>query len=216
LDDLNVVNAFYVDRALFDAKIRPAGTEEVEIEYVKKGTMLALQGDPLNTVDLLVGGQVRLSRVSADGRESSIAIVLGGDVLTTCPTSPYQVLAEVSAILARIPRSLFESLREKNRDFAVRIDRTLRRRSSIVEQRIEFSHRSPTIRVARALIEISEHFRGRTKLPRPTQVVIASFAGVIRETVSVEMSKLSRARAVSVSRKWIDLDLDRLRTFAGP
>ncbi|MGB1014520.1 MAG: Crp/Fnr family transcriptional regulator, partial [Nannocystaceae bacterium] len=127
---------------------------------------------------------------------------------------PYQVLVKKNSILARIPRKVFDALRAHNSDFSARIEATLQRRLSLVEQRLEFAHASATARVANALIEISEYFRGSSKVPRMRQNVIGSFAVVTRETVCSVMSALVRGNSISVSRHWIYLDLDRLRSLA--
>lgn len=208
------MNAFFLDRALFDAPSRPAGVQDIEIQQYKSGRVLALQGDRLETVDLVVGGQLRLSRVSASGREYAIAILLAGDVLTTSLSCPYQVLVTRSTLLARIPRNVFEALRARNGDFSARIDATLQRRAALVEQRLEFADSPPIARVANALLELSEYFRGSPELPRTRQNVIGSFAALTRETVCNVMSKLERARAVSVTRRVMYLDLDRLKSLA--
>jgi len=202
--------SFYVDRALFDAKIRPPGIKHIKIEFRKPRRMLALEGDQLATVDLVVGGQIRLSRVSRK-REFALALLIRGDVVTLQSTSPYQAFVMRSTILARIPRSVFETLRANNREFAARIERSLQRRASLLEQRIAFSGYSATARVALALLEISEYCEGRSEIERPTHGLIASFVGVTRETVTVEMQTLKRVRAVVVSRDSMTLDLERLR-----
>jgi len=109
---------------------------------------------------------------------------------------------------------VFETLRAQNSDFSARIGATIQRRLSLVEQRLEFTHAPAAVRVANALLEISEYFRGTSKIPRMRQNVIGFFAVVTRETVCAVMSALVRGNSITVSRHWIYLDLDRLRSLA--
>jgi len=211
------VNAFYIDRALFDAPDRPDGFEDIEIEEwrPRKGSaVFVLRGDPLPTVDFVVGGSVSLGRVSADGRELSLALATGGEVVTVLPVSPYQVAVMTSTIVARIPRTIFKALRARNPPFSDRIDRTLQKRAALLEDRAEIAHGPIVARIAQALLELAAYYGGTGlpsgEIPRTTHAVIAAFAGSTRETASVALGTLVKVGAIAVGKEWMRLDLDYL------
>lgn len=205
------MNDFYRDRALFDAPKRRPRISAIEIREISRGAVLSLQGDDVENVILVVGGLLRLTRISSDGREVSLAYLIGGDVLTTDPVCPYQTTAETRAIVALVPPDVFRELRACNPDFSARIDHSFRRRASLLERRAEYAHRSAQVRVANALIEISSYLGAPLLLPRATtHHVIATFASTIREVVSVEMSGLVAGGAVSKQERLLVLNRDKL------
>ncbi len=208
------MTAFYLDRALLDAPKRTARASEIEIQEISRGAVVSLQGDHVEKVILVVGGLLRLTRISVDGREVSLAYLIGGDVLTTDTVCPYQAIAEAQTLIALVPWDVFAELRTKNQAFSARIDRSLRRRASLLEQRAEIAHRSARVRVANALLEISTHLRAPPLLPRTTtHQVIGTFASTIREVVSVELATLASRGAVAKRNRLMTLDRQRLREF---
>lgn len=208
------MNAYYVDRALFDAPNRPAGISTIEMREIGSRSVFSLQGDNLETISLVVGGLLRLARIAVDGREVSLAYLSGGDVLTTDTICPYQTTAESRAIVAQVPRDVFSELCSHNPAFAARIDRSLHRRSSLLERRAEYAHCLTIVRIANALLEISTHLNDPIVLPRvTTHQVIGTFASTIREVVSVEMPALISGGAVSKRGRQLALDRERLGDF---
>lgn len=209
------VQRYYADRVLFDAPRRPEGAlEQVKVEERSEGHVLAIPGDPVREVVFLVGGSLRLIRLTRDGREISIAFVRPKEPVVREVEYRYLVTTESSSLVASVPRELLEELCRRNKEFAERIDSVFRRRALALERRLEFvGPGAPSVRsrVAQTLEEMLEVFGDENdSVPRIPHRVLATFAGATRESVSVEMSRLAQAGVLSVSRFEILVDRARL------
>jgi len=210
------VNRFYIDRALFDAPNRPPRTfEQVQVLEFRRNDVLALPGDPVQEVQVLVGGRLRLLRITRDGREVSIAFVRATQVVVRDFECPYFVKAELSSIVVTVPRDLFYELAQLNSPFAQRLNEIDSARVRSLERRLESGQQSAQSKLARALDEMVRMFAGKVQerkqtIPRISHKVLATFAGLQRESVTVEMGRLVRAGVVEVLEDELVVDRSRL------
>ncbi|MFQ5779482.1 MAG: Crp/Fnr family transcriptional regulator [Nitrospiria bacterium] len=186
------------------------------MESVKKKTPIFFPGDPSQQVYLLKEGRVKISRVSEDGREVTIALLEPGEifgVLEILDDSPRDTLAEAldDSQICIVNKGLFLSMVRKKPEFSFRLTKLIGSRLKQIESRVEdLVFRDVPARLAHLLLELSKDYG--TTAPegihleiKITHQEIANLIGSIRETVSAALGDFKREEWVAFEGRQIIL-----------
>lgn len=176
------------------------------------GTLILLEGEPCTAVFFIITGQVRIYRLSPQGRQQVLAILGAGQSFNTVPpfvpeaTNPASVEAVGETTVLTLRKEDFLQLVRRCadlswailEDFAVR----LLHLTDLVE---DLALRSVRGRLARFLLEQADG----VQTTRPwTQDEIAAHLGTVRDVVGRSLRGLAEAGLVRMERGRIVL-LDR-------
>jgi CRP/FNR family transcriptional regulator len=162
------------------------------------------QCDPARTIYLIKTGTVRIARITADGKEVTVAVLGKGDLFgeealfADRPRTTFAVVADDALLCTARAEDLFEVLSREPK-MAMNVagvvsDRLLEMTSTVED--LAYSRLSD--RLVHLLERLSlEHGRpcegGIEITVRLTHADIASLVGSTRETVSLELARLIRA-----------------------
>ncbi|MGQ9666933.1 MAG: Crp/Fnr family transcriptional regulator [Anaerolineae bacterium] len=191
----------------------------VVVRRMARDNVIVMQGDPPAAVYFIAHGQVRISRLSPDGREQALMDLFPGQVFNLVAAidgrpTPSTAIARTSVVLYVIHRSDFWHLLHTYPqvaeavlvDFAAR----LRRFTALVE---DLSLRTVAERLARLLLEMAGDPNQPT--PRFTQQELASRLGTVREVVSRTLKRFEEQGLIQVERhRIVILDPEGLERIA--
>jgi CRP/FNR family transcriptional regulator/CRP/FNR family cyclic AMP-dependent transcriptional regulator len=175
-----------------------------------RDNLIVLAEDEGDTLFIIVGGQVKVSIISEDGREVILAILGKGQffgemsLLDGKPRSA-TVIAIQDTELLTLRRTDFLRLIERVPELAVKVLAALTARLRKADRKIEsLALMDVSGRVASALLQISEEMgspspRGILIRNRPTHQELANMAGTTRETVSRVIKRLEHQGYVAPS-----------------
>ena len=189
------------------------------------GTTIFHEGDPGDSIYVVVDGRIRMSRLSGSGSEATLALIGPGDCT-----------GELSLFDGR-PRSATATAMQATRTFVVSRDDfvswvqerpgaslalletlslRLRRTNEIVTDLVflDLPHR-----LAKHLLTLAAAHSDGPNARRPrlqvTQAELASMLGVSRESVNKQLNQFARDGWITISRGAVILDdAEALRTFA--
>jgi CRP/FNR family transcriptional regulator, cyclic AMP receptor protein len=175
------------------------------------------QGDAADSVFYLVKGGVKLSVVSARGKEAIIGILgrgafFGESCLALRPLRQSTAHSVQSSTIARVDKKIMRGLLHREPEFAQTflahlLSRNLRIEEDLIDQLFNSSEK----RLARVLLLLA-HFGRKAKpeavAPNMTQEALAAMVGTTRARVSYFMNRF-RARG------FIDYDGDGVRVHNG-
>ncbi|MBI4607783.1 MAG: Crp/Fnr family transcriptional regulator [Candidatus Rokubacteria bacterium] len=171
---------------------------------LRKGQSLYLSGDTAGTVLLVKAGRLKLSRLSADGKELILALLEPGDLLALPRERAFRgseplVEALEPAVLVFVRQQDFEAFILARPDLAVAVIGQLTRRVRELEQRIEeMVFKDIPGRLATALLRLAAAYgspepSGGTAVGlRVTQQELANLIGASREMVNHALSAWKR------------------------
>lgn len=174
---------------------------------VPQGAMIFAKGDPGTTLMVVLSGSVRISVVAGDGHEVVLNIIEPGQVfgevaLLDGRARTADAVAMTDCKLMVIDRRDFVPLLRREPDVTLKLIETLcariRRTSAQVE---EAMRRSPSARLAKALLELSggvEASAARHKVCI-TQVELGNVVGMSRESTNKQLRAWEE-------RKWVQLE----------
>jgi len=182
------------------------------------------QEDPANYLYNVTAGNVRVSKMLADGRRQVTGFLFPGDFLGLSLNRRYAYTAEaISAVtLCRFPREKLESLFA---DITVLSQRMLTIASnelvSAQDQMLLLGRKSAMEKVASFLLSLSDRAVARNEPADPVQLPmartdIADYLGLTVETVSRTLSQLVKSGVLTLSTatEVVVLDRDRLMDIA--
>jgi len=200
-----------------------AGDEAIEgSEHIFKTTVFPKrslvfdQGDPTRLVYLVKRGRVRISRLTPDGKEVTVAMLGAGDLFgeeTLFEEQPRTTVAtcmEESLLCTARADDLF-ALLSRNPTLALNVAKVLNERLGTASATIEDLAYA---RVPERIVHLFERLAVEHGVPssdgvridvRLTHADIASLIGSTRETVSLEMSNLLRAGRLRSEGRFIVL-----------
>ena len=192
-----------------------------KMEDVRRGQPIYLPGDHPDSVYLLKAGRVKISRISKEGKELTLGILVPGEVfgeLEVLDGSLRDTVAEVleDASICVIRREDFEEVLKKNPDLTIRLTKLIGFRLKKIESRIEdLVFCDVPVRLVRLLLSLSEEFgkqedRGVRLGLRITHQEIANLIGSTRETVSATLNDFKRQGLLQLDHRSITL-LDQVR-----
>lgn len=193
-----------------------------ELRQYTKGDMLVHEGDQGTGFFVVAHGQVKVFKISFDGREQILHILGPGDPLGEVPvfagqTYPANAQALVNSHLYFFPRVKLIALYQASPSLAMNMLAVLSRRLREFTVLIEnLSLKEIPQRLATYLIyqQSQQPVSARVKLD-VSKGVLSNILGASQETLSRVLSKLTQEGLIEVQGKEIILrDMDRLHELA--
>ncbi len=183
---------------------------QFEIFEASRGTTLFHEGEPGDSLYIVLAGKVKLGRRSSDGRENLVAIMGPADQfgeLSLFDPGPRTATAVVvtDARLARLPKDALQKWAQDRPQIAMQllrvVARRLRRTNTMLADLIFVDVPG---RVAKQLLQLAQKFgsvdSGQLRVTHDlTQEELAQLVGASRETVN-------KALADFASRGWLRLE----------
>ena len=209
-----------------DADAVEALSGDFEFFEAPRGTVLFTEGEPGESLYIVLSGKVKLGRRSSDGRENLVAVMGPSDQfgeLSLFDPGPRTATATVvtDARLARLPKAAMQKWVEDRPQIAIQllrvVARRLRRTNTMLADLIFVDVPG---RVAKQLLQLAQRFGsiegGQLRVTHDlTQEELAQLVGASRETVNKALADFaSRGWLRLESRSVILLDIERLQRRA--
>ena len=170
-----------------------------------RGTAIMHEGDPVDSLYIVMSGRLKVMMGEADGKETILSIIGPGEffgemgLIDDNPRSASVVAIEPCELVAVTKRAFRKCLVE-NADLAMAVMRVLVRRLREADRKIgSLAMLDVYGRVARLLLDISENVNGRRVVTkRLTKQDIAKMVGASREMVSKVMRDLQTSGYIEV------------------
>jgi CRP/FNR family transcriptional regulator, cyclic AMP receptor protein len=200
--------------------------EKVEMKEIRRRQVIYLPGDPGGAVFFVNGGRVKISKVTRDGKELTLAYRGPGEVFgETCliDGGPREEMAEAmeNALVTEVERSEFERLLQAQALLGLRLSKILAQRRREVENKIEnLVFKDVNAKLAELLLRLATEYgvddsRGTLVALKITHQEMANLIGSTRETVSLTLAQFKRKGLISTDgRKVILADREGLRALA--
>jgi len=189
-----------------------------QLREYERGNILFWEGDACAGLYIIESGSVKLYRVSPQGRQYIISVLIEGATCNEVPafdggTNPVNVEALETTRVWVADASLLLDLVKSNPDFALKVlgkfGQNLR---NLVGKVSEMAFYQVTHRLARLITEMDDE-------PRPywTQEQLAARLGTVREVVSRSLRELEKSGAIRMEDRRIQIaDDDILREWTQP
>jgi len=187
----------------FDPKtfLSRIGTGKTIVSVSERGTIFA-QGDPCDAVFYIQSGKVKLTVVSATGKEATIGILGAGDFFGEDALLAQHVQLGTATALTpckvmRIKRSVMLRAIHTENDFSELfveyiLTKNFRYREDLIDQIFNSSEK----RLARILLLFAgfgkDGIKDRTEIPNVSQETLAEMVGTTRSRVSTFMNKFRK------------------------
>lgn len=200
--------------------------ETVQLLEVRRRQVVYLPGDPGQTVYFVNGGRVKISKVTRDGKELTLAYRGPGEVfgeLSLVDGGPREEMAEAveNALITEVERGEFERLLQKEVAVSYRLTKILSQRRREIENKIEnLVFKDVNAKLAQLLLRLGNEYgvddsRGTLVALKITHQEMANLIGSTRETVSLTLSQFKRKGLIqSDGRKVIVTDREGLKALA--
>jgi len=200
--------------------------EAVEINEVRRRQVVYLPGDPGRSVYFVNGGRVKISKVTRDGKELTLAYRGPGELfgeIALIEGGPREEMAEAmeNALLTEMERGDFERLIQTQPLLGLRLARLLTQRRRDIENKIEnLVFKDVNAKLAELLLRLAndygvDHERGTLVALKITHKEMANLIGSTRETVSLTLSQFKRRGLIRTEgRKVIIADREGLRALS--
>ncbi len=200
--------------------------EKVQLHEVRRRRVVYLPGDPGQSVFFINGGRVKISKVTRDGKELTLAYRGPGDVfgeLVLIDGGPREEMAEAmeNALITEVERGEFERLVQREPMVGYRLTKIVAERRREVENKIEaLIFKDVNAKLAELLLRLSveygvEERRGTLLAVKITHQEMANLIGSTRETVSLTLSQFKRRDLIATDgRKVILVDREGLKALA--
>jgi len=200
--------------------------EKVEMKEIRRRQVLYLPGDPGGAVYFVNGGRVKVSKVTRDGKELTLAYRAPGDIFgETCliDGGPREEMAEAmeNALVTEIERGEFERLLQGHAMLGYRLSKILAARRRDIENKIEnLVFKDVNSKLAELLMRLANEYgvddsRGTLVALKITHQEMANLIGSTRETVSLTLVQFKKKGFIATDgRKVIIADREGLRALA--
>jgi CRP-like cAMP-binding protein len=201
--------------------------DKVEMKEIRRRQVLYLPGDPGAAVYFVNGGRVKVSKVTRDGKELTLAYRGPGEIFgETCiiDGGPREEMAEAmeNALVTEIERGEFERLLQAHAILGYRLTKVLAQRRREVESKIEnLVFKDVNAKLAELLLRLASEYgvddgnRGTLVALKITHQEMANLIGSTRETVSLTLAQFKKKGLISTEgRKVIIADREGLRALA--
>jgi CRP/FNR family cyclic AMP-dependent transcriptional regulator len=189
-------------RAGFDAQafLDSAGVAR-KVKHFKKAEIIFSQGSPANSVMYIQEGTVKITALSAVGKEAIIAILQPGDFFGEgCMAGQSIRVGNAMAITASTvlvieKKEMVHVLHEQHDLSDLFINFVLTRNIRIEEDLIDQLFNSTEKRLARALLLLARYGKEdqpQRKLPKVSQETLAEMIGTTRTRVNLFMNKFKK------------------------
>jgi CRP/FNR family cyclic AMP-dependent transcriptional regulator len=193
---------------------------------VQAGQPLFLPDDPSDKVFLLKEGRVKISKVSEDGKELTLAILEHGEIfgeLALVDEGPRGTIAETleDTFICVIGRQDFEKLLETKPNLALNVTKLIGLRRKAIEAKVEdLVFRDVSSRLAKLLLELADTYgtqvsNGMRIDVKLTHQELANLIGSTRETTTATLNELKRLGFIEMEkRRLIVVDQSGLEAVA--
>ncbi len=200
--------------------------EKVQLNEVRRRRVVYLPGDPGQAVYFVNGGRVKISKVTRDGKELTLAYRGPGEIfgeLVLIDGGPREEMAEAmeNALITEIERGEFERLIQREPMIGYRLTKIVAERRREVENKIEtLIFKDVNAKLAELLLRLAGEYgvddeRGTLVALKITHQEMANLIGSTRETVSLTLSQFKRRGLIQTEgRKVILADRDGLKALA--
>ena len=200
--------------------------EKVQLTEVRRRRVVYLPGDPGHAVYFVNGGRVKISKVTRDGKELTLAYRGPGEVfgeLVLIDGGPREEMAEAmeNALITEIERGEFEKLIQREGMVGYRLTKIVAERRREVENKIEtLIFKDVNAKLAELLLRLAVEYgvedeRGTLVALKITHQEMANLIGSTRETVSLTLSQFKRKGLIQTDgRKVILADREGLKALA--
>lgn len=172
------------------------------------------QGDPGDVIYLLKEGRVKIYKLSAEGKELTLAILEPGEIfgeMALVDEGPRDTIAEAldDMLLCVIRRRDFEILLRKKPELAMRVTKLIGVRRREIENQLEnLVFRSASSRLALLLMSLAEKHgvrdsRGIILNVKLSQQELANLIGTARETTSALLNEFKRLGIIDIQHRRI-------------
>lgn len=177
-------------------------------------------GDLARRLHVVKKGRIRVFRLSARGREVTLAVCRRDDVFGRLPAlggsaTRNLAQAETDALVCSLDESRFRQLASRHPEVAVTLVEALGRQLAAREELVaDLTFRSAEERVARVVLRMADrHGGGRI---RTSHAEVARAAGVVRETATKTLGRMERDGLIALAYGSLTvLDAPRLARRAG-
>jgi CRP-like cAMP-binding protein len=198
----------------------------MELREIRRRQVVYLPGDPGDAVYFVNGGRLKVSKVTRDGKELTLAYRVPGEIfgeLCLIEGGPREEMAEAmeNALISVVDRVLFEQILNKEGVIGTRLVKVIAQRRREVENKIEqLIFKDVNAKLAELLLRLGDEYgiedsRGVLVALKITHQEMANLIGSTRETVSLTLSQFKRKGLILTDgRKVILADRDGLRALA--
>ncbi len=191
-----------------------------------KKSLVFDQGDPTRVVYLIKRGKVRITRLTPDGKEITVAVLGAGDIFgeetlfDDQPRTTHAVCIEECLLCTAKADDLF-ALLAGNPTLAMNVAKILNDRLVDASATIEdLAYAKIADRLMHLFLRLADEHgvaspAGTLLDVRLTHADIASLIGSTRETVSLEMANLARAGRIAYDGKSITIPRSELGALNG-
>lgn len=188
----------------------------VTLEEVRRRRVIFLPGDPGGAVFFVNGGRVKISRVTRDGKELTLAYRGPGEIfgeLCLVDGGPREEMAEAmeNALVTEIPREEFEKLLDSHVSIGAKLTRILCARRRELENKVEdLVFKDVSAKLAELLLQFGDDYgvdddRGTMVAVKITHQEMANLIGSTRETVSLTLSQFKKNKLIATEGRKIIL-----------
>jgi len=201
-------------------------SETVELREVRRRQVIYLPGDPGASIFFVNGGRVKISKVTRDGKELTLAYRGPGEIfgeLCMLEGGPREEMAEAmeNAMITELSRDEFEKLVQQNGMLGYRLTKAMLQRRREVENKVEqLLFKDVNAKLAELLLRLGNEYgvqsgRGTLVALKITHQEMANLIGSTRETVSLTLSMFKKKGLIQTDgRKVIISDREGLRALA--
>ncbi len=220
---------FYLKKITLFSKLDPAQqallASLATLQEVRRRRVIFLTGDPGTSVFFVNAGRVKISRVTRDGKELTLAYRGPGEIfgeLCLVDGGPREEMAEAmeNALVMEIPREEFVNLLDNNASIGAGLTRIMCQRRRELESKVEdLVFKDVNAKLAELLLNLGRDYgvddnRGTLLAVKITHQEMANLIGSTRETVSLTLSQFKRNKYITTEgRKIILTDRDGLKSL---
>jgi CRP/FNR family transcriptional regulator, cyclic AMP receptor protein len=194
------------------------------IQEFAKGMQIYGPGDTAAALYLVIGGRIKLSRISDTGVGVVVDIYhaddfFGESALLKLPRDAEQAIALESTKVMTWSTQEIETLIEKEPRLAVALMQVVVKRSVDFKGRLEsFSVEGTVQRLARALLHFADRMGGEAEngavtIAPLTHELLAQYVGTSREIISHHMAEFRSKGYIRYSRKGITIHGDTMNAW---
>lgn len=194
----------------------------------QKGETLMNEGDQTDTLYIIHGGQVKLSKMTLQGKEQILRILSTGDffgelaIFDSGSVSNFTAVATAETAICMLTRDKMSAIMAQNPAIAMKLLADVTKRLAHTENLVQnLATKDPETRIANMIVEFCESFgtkKGSEILIQVplTREEMANYIGVTRETISRKLRVLEEDGVLHVKGKKITVkDYDELLAYAG-
>jgi CRP/FNR family transcriptional regulator len=194
----------------------------IEKSY-KKGEIIYYQGDLSYSLDIIKYGKLKITILTEEGKEKTLAILSEGDIIgeiSLIDNKPRSATVEAleDCTLLSIKRDDFEKILQQYPQISIEIAKILSQRLRDADKSIEaLTFYDVKTRIANILIGFGERYgkdtpKGIEIYTRFTHQELADLVGSSRETITRVLNELQNNNLISIEKnKILILDPDKLR-----